>query len=137
MSLDINEIRENYNNGKYSISHYSEFQELIKLTKFPRDHVFDENLSVKRNREMVEEHNDKIEQLRKVKREKQADLDRQLTEDVVAYLIDSYNLTSAQARLVELWAYNEKHHCMHDYFIFVDSLAEFADDLLTISKGGE
>jgi 5'(3')-deoxyribonucleotidase len=137
MGLHISDIQKNYNDGKYSISYYSEFQELLNLTKLSKDHVFDENLSVKRNREMVEEHNDKIEQLRKAKREKQADLDRQLTEDVVTYLTESYNLTSAQARLVELLAYNEKHHCMHDYFIFVDSLGEFADDLLTISKGGE
>ena len=133
MGRTIKDIHDDFNKGIYLVSHYSEFQELIHLTKLPRDHVFDENLSVKRNREMVEEHNDKIEQLRKVKREKQLELDKKLTEDVVTYIVENYELTTAQARLVELWNYNEKHHCMHDYFESIDSLAEFAEHLLELT----
>ena len=130
MGLHIDDIRDNYNNGKYSISHYSEFSELLHLNKLPSDHVFDEDLSVKRNREMVEEYNKDIENKRILKREKQLELDKKLTEDVVDYIKEYYNLSDKQARIVESRVYSEYHSCMCDYFSYIDIFAEFADDLV-------
>ena len=130
MGLHISEIRDDYDNGKYSISHYSEFSELLHLNKLPSDHVFDEELSVKRNREMVEEYNNDIENKRMLKREKQSELDKQLTEDVVNYIKEYYDLNDRQARLVEGWTYREKHAFMCDYFSSIDTFAEFADILV-------
>ena len=130
--LHISAIRDAYNKGEYSVYHYANFQEMPNLTKLPSDYVFDEDLSVKRNREMVEEYNQNIDRQRTAKREKQAELDRQLTEDVVNYIKEYYNLTDRQARLVESWTYQEKHACMCDYFSSIDTFAEFADDLVSI-----
>ena len=130
MGLHISEIRDDYDNGKYSISHYSEFSELLHLNKLPSDHVFDEELSVKRNREMVEEYNNDIENKRMLKREKQSELDKQLTEDVVNYIKEYYDLNDRQARLVEGWTYRETHAFMCDYFSSIDTFAEFADILV-------
>ena len=53
---------------------------------------------------------------------------------MVAYIIENYELTGAQARLVELWVYNEKHHCMNDYFVNIDTFAEFAEDILGLKE---
>ena len=136
MGLHITDIQENYSTGKYTIAYNypGEFPNEA-MTELPADYVFDENLSVKRNREMVIEHNDKVEQYKKLKREKQSELDRKLTEDVISYIIENYELTPVQARLVELWVYNEKHHYMNDYFANIDIFAEFAEDLLGLSEG--
>lgn len=57
MGLHIDDIRGNYNNGKYWVSYYDDFKEMLNLTKLPSNHVFDEELSVKRNRELMEEYN--------------------------------------------------------------------------------
>lgn len=135
MALHIDDIRENYDTGRYSVGYNypGEFPEEA-MKKLPIDYVFDEDLSVKRNREMVIEHNDKVEHLRARKRSLQADLDRKLTEDVVKYIEENYDLTLAQARIVEMWVYREKHSFMCDYFSYIDTFAEFADDVINIKE---
>lgn len=128
--LHINEIRAAYENGQYT------YKDLTIQDKrcLPADYVFDENLSVKRNREMVIEHNDQVEHFKRVKQAKQTEFDRKLTEDVVAYIVDAYDLTEAQARIVEMFVYREKHSFMCDYFSYIDTFAEFADDLINLSE---
>jgi len=131
MYKDIEDIRKDYDTGKYSVGyHYpGEFTEEI-LTRLPENYVFDEELSVKRNREMVEEHNQRVEEARALKRQKQLELNEKLTEDVVEYILENYNLTNKQARIVERWVYREKHSFMCDYFSYIDTFAEFADDIV-------
>lgn len=132
MGLHISDIRDNYDKGLYSVSHYAEFKDMLDLVKLPSNHVFDEELSVKRNREMVEEYNQDIENKRKIKLEKQTELDKQLTDDVVEYIKEYYELTDRQARIVEGWVYREKHAFMCDYFSSIDTFAELADLLVNI-----
>ena len=127
--MDINEIRKLYEEGQYK---YKLSDEVI-LKILPLDYVFDENLSVKCNREMVISHNSLVEdQTRKIQAG-QADLDRQLTNDIVEYIKENYSLTEAQARLVEMFAYREHHSYMCDYFSYIDTFAKFADDIANIS----
>lgn len=135
MGWHISDIREDYDTGKYSVGYNypGEFPE-DAMNKLPADYVFDENLSVKRNREMVIEHNNNVEQLRARKRSLQADLDRKLTEDVVNYIVENYDLTNAQARIVEMWVYREKHSFMGDYFDSIDTFAEFADYIANLNE---
>jgi hypothetical protein len=128
MSLHISDIREWYDLGKYRAKFDDE---LIK--KLPPDYVFDENLSVKRNREMVVEHNAKVDMQRAERSTKQAELDRKLTSDVVSYIKEYYDLNERQAQMVESWVYREKHAFMSDYFANIDTFAEFAYDLLNIN----
>lgn len=133
-ALYISDIRDNYNKGVYSVSHYAEFKDMLNLVKLPANHVFDEELSVRRNREMVEEYNQDIENKRNLKREKQAELDKKLTDDVVEYIREYYELTERQARIVEGWVYREKHAFMEDYFSSIDSFAELADILVNTTE---
>lgn len=135
MALHINDIRENYGTGRYSVGYNypGEFPEEA-MKKLPADYVFDEYLSVKRNQEMVIEHNDKVEHLRARKRSLQADLDRKLTEDVVKYIEENYDLTPAQARIVESLVYREHHSSMYEYFSYIDTFAEFAEDIANLKE---
>ena len=128
--MHIDNIRKLYFEGHYTYKH--------PLTCYDKqlseDYIFDENLSVKRNRELVKEHNDEVERFKRIKRDKQADLDRQLTEDVIAYIKENYDLTEAQARLVEMFVYRERHSSMCDYFSSIDTFAEFADDIANLKE---
>lgn len=135
MGLHISDIKEDYYNGKYSVrcNYPNEFPEEA-LTKLSANHIFDEDLSVKRNRELVIEHNEKVEQLRARKRVLQADLDKKLTKDVVNYIKENFNLTTAQAEIVEMWLYREKHSFMNEYFDSVDTFAELAEDIAELKE---
>lgn len=130
--MSIDEIKDDYNKGHYTVSsaYYPEFRagEFTKI--LPENYVFDEELSVKRNKELVAEHNQKVVDINNKKREKQRELDKKLTDDVVNYIIENYNLTDKQARIVEKRVYNDHHSCMYDYFTYIDTFAEFADDLV-------
>ncbi len=128
--LHINEIRELYNKGHYTFK----LPESVDMKTLPPDYVFDEELSVKRNRELVEEHNSRVVDLKRKKQAGQEDLNRQLTYDVIEYIKENYDLTEAQARIVEMFVYREHHSFMCDYFSYIDTFAEFADDIANISK---
>ena len=125
--MDISKIRENYDKGYYKV------REAEPVTMLPVDHVFDENLSVKANRELVEEHNKKCEEARKVRRAAQASLEKQLRADVTDYIIETYALTRRQAEIVESFTYSEKHSFICDYFASIDQIAEFAEELTNVN----
>jgi hypothetical protein len=124
MVMHIDEIRSKYNAGDYTYK-----VDIPK--KVWDDHIFDEELSVKRNRELATEHNEKIEQMRRDKNRKQIELDRQLRSDVAKYIMDNYGLTEKQAYQVEGFTYQEQHSCMSDYFSYIDTFAEFASNLVS------
>lgn len=119
MALDIDEIRVNYNNGVYTYK-------VDIPAKVKPDHVFDQELSVKRNRELAQEHNDNVDQLWRSKNRIQRELDKQLTNDVVAYMMENYSLTEHQAKIVENFVYQHYHSSMCDYFGYIDTYADFA-----------
>jgi hypothetical protein len=123
MVMSISEIRNKYNAGDYTYK-------VDIPAKVSADHVFDEDLSVKRNRELAAEHNEKIEQMWRDKNKRQRELDQQLTNDVVEYIMAYYGLTELQAKLVESFTYQEKHSFMCDYFSYIDTFADFAFMLL-------
>jgi hypothetical protein len=133
MGLHIEDIRDLFNKGHYNASQLAEFAEKDTV-KLPSDHVFDEELSVKRNREMVEEYNQKVEHMRELKRAEQAELNKQLTEDVVEYIKEYYNLSDKHARAVESFVYREHHSFMCDYFSYIDTFADFADELVNMEE---
>lgn len=128
--LHIDDIRKLYEQGHYTFK----LPENADIKMLPVNYIFDEDLSVRRNRELVEEHNSRVEDLKRRKRAGQEDLNRQLTYDVVEYIKENYDLTEAQARLVEMFVYREKHAFMCDYFSYIDTFAEFADDIANLKE---
>jgi hypothetical protein len=128
--MDINQIEIKYLEGYYTYT-----SDMNVPQKVSSDHVFDEDLSVRRNREMVEEHNQKVDEIKAEIRKKQSDLNKQLSLDVAEYIVENYGLTFDQAKLVESFVYIELHSNMHEYFAAIDTYAEFADTLLNQVEG--
>ena len=127
MALDIDEIRVNYNKGVYTYK-----ADIPKKVK--PDHVFDEELSVKRNRELAQEHNDNVDRLWRDKNRIQGELNERLTYDVVVYMMENYDLTEQQAKIVENFVYQHYHSSMSDYFGYIDTFADFAFMLVEPKK---
>ena len=121
--MDINEIKDAYWNGDYNYK--MQIPEILNPL-----YIFDENLSVKRNREMVMEHNQKVEDMRKEQRIKSNELSCKLTNDVVAYITNTYDMNEDQARIVERYVYNREHAFMNDYFTAIDEVAEMVESAL-------
>lgn len=125
--MDIGTIRLWYDNGHYNYN-------IDIPNKVKENHVFDEELSVRRNREMAIEHNKKVDAMRKEKTEKQNELYRKLTNDVVQYIVESYDIGETQARIVERYVYAEKHSFMGDYFSAIDDIAQMVESVLDDAK---
>ena len=121
--MDISEIRAAWDAGEYYVK--MEIPQKVAV-----DHVFDVDLSVRRNREMAEEWNANVKHLQDEKWAKQAELSRKLTEDVVQYLMGVYDFTRKQAERLQSYVYTEKHSFMGDYFSAIDDIADMVRDVL-------
>lgn len=122
--MDIEEIRTKYNKGDYKYT-------VDIPAKVPLYHVFDEELSVKRNRELAEDHNAKVDAIVAEKHENQKRLNEQFTYDVIDYLVNNCELNLRQARIIESFTFQEHHAFMSDYFSYIDIYADLAKELLT------
>lgn len=122
--MDINEIRDRFHAGYYDCK-------IDIPQKLPDNYVFDENLSVKRNREMVLEHNQTVENLKRSRVQKQAELEKQQRDDVVGYLLLNYFFNEKQARIVESYTYAQYHYCIYEYLSNIDDVAQFAEKLIS------
>lgn len=126
ISMDIEDIQKAYWNGDYNYK----MQIPDRLNPL---YIFDENLSVKRNREMVLEHNQKVEDMHREKQIKSNELSVKLTNDVVAYIVSTYDMNEKQARIVERYVYDKEHAFMNDYFSAIDEVAEMVESVLQAS----
>lgn len=125
--MDIEEIRTKYYNGDYKYT-------VDIPAKVSLYHVFDEELSVKRNRELAEEHNATVDNIIAEKEEKQKELDEQFIKDVLEYLVNDCGLNLRQARVIESFTFQEHHSYMGDYFSYIDIYADLAKELLTCEE---
>lgn len=121
--MDLSEIRAAWDAGEYYVK-------MDIPQKVAKDHIFDVDLSVRRNREMAEEWNQNVTNLNNEKWRKQAELSRKLTNDVVEYLMGDYGFTRKQAERVQSYVYTEKHSFMGDYFSAIDEIADMVRDVL-------
>lgn len=119
----IEEIRNDYNAGKYSYH-------VDIPRKLPSTYVFDRNLTIAENERRIAEHNQNVDEMARDARSRNAELSRQLTNDVVAYIAATYHMSEAQAALVESYVYREKHSFMGDYFANIDDVAEMVESVL-------
>lgn len=124
--MNIEEIRVKYYNGDYECK--MDIPHAVK-----EDHVFDENLSVKRNREMTEEHNSKIRDMQRERNDKNAELRKKLRYDVILYIMNTYDMSESQAVIVEACVYNNHHSFMNEYFDAIDEVATMVENVLANS----
>ena len=96
---DVKEIKKIYDCGGY-------FSHMPIPKKVPADYIFDENISVKRNRDMVQKHNENVQKLKEEKRGQNNILAKNMSTDVVNYLVGEYGFKKTQAEKLENFIYN-------------------------------
>lgn len=126
MAKTLEDIRVAWDAGEY----YYHPSDLPK--KIREGYVFDEDKSVRENREMVEAHNLEVDRKKKEASNINAERQKRFTDDVVEYLMDSYNFSRKQAARVESYVYAEKHSYMGDYFGALDEVADLVSDVVNM-----
>lgn len=116
-------IQSAYNNGKYTFG-----EQMPK--KLPNDAVIDENMTVKANREAIDEHNKNLDQMIKDWRQRKDAVEKQLHKDVIEHLVSHFGFNRTQAAKIEYWVWDEYHSCMSDYFSSVDQYATLILDII-------
>ena len=126
---DITAIRNDYTAGAYSPS-TQQIDEYAALELYPDWFVFDEDFSIKKNRELVHDHNKQVASKKKEYRQLVDKLFRQLRDDVIDYIAGTYSFSKARAQKIEEFAYNSKHSYMYDYFEYIDEIADLCHDII-------
>lgn len=125
--MDIQEIKKEYFNG----NRYKQLRPTLKT--YSEGYVFDENLTVKENRELVTKHN---EEYRKEAKQLNKENVRKLnlfTEDVVEYIVDEYHFNKAQAKSIEQKVYSKYNDSMYDYFGTIDEVCDWIREILDMN----
>ena len=107
---DTNEIKLSYNDVIEKLENGDYEPEVVLIPKkLASDHIFDEDLSVKQNRQMLEDYNnmrcDKI----KLNRQKANEADKRFETDLASALVNDYSLNQAQAAKIVAVAYDAEH----------------------------
>lgn len=124
--MDIEKIKKKFINGDYNYT--LKIPDMISST-----HIFDEDLSVRQNREMAEEHNQKVKQMREKLFQERAKRYRQLRQDVINYIIEDYKVTLKQANIIEDFAYAQKGDEVMSYLCYIDDVAIMVESLFSIN----
>ncbi|KXY51220.1 hypothetical protein AT268_32515 [Bacillus cereus] len=111
---------------------YEPQQEYPSHIKFSEKHVFDEEKSVKWNREEVERQNEQVKQRKMKWNSEKSRLNAKLQNDCVQILKEDYGLNEAQAEKLYGYVYNDKHSCMHDFFIYLEEFAGVTKEILSL-----
>lgn len=121
--MELETIRKKYEQKEYTSN--------IKVErKLPEGYIFDEELSVRANREMVEQHNATVDTNREASISLQGQLHRKLKHDVATYITESYDIDYPTAVKIEKFCDEQKHHDMYSYFEFIPTIADFVEEIL-------
>lgn len=126
---DITTIRDDYSAGVY-VPSKQQTEEYAALSYYPDGFIFDENLPVKKNRELVQEHNNQVRDKKKEYRQLAEKLFRQLRDDVIEYIMGKYDFGKVRAQKIEEFVYASKHSYMYDYFLYIDEIADLFYDMI-------
>ena len=121
----INDIYQQYIEGKYT------FYPAIIPPKLKDGYIFDENKTVKENREMLEDYNNKRQIIVNNNVQGHTKMNQKLREDVIATLMDDYGISRAKAVFVENICYEKYHSSFSDYFCYIEDMTS---DFIKFSK---
>lgn len=123
--MSIEDVKRSYDNNEYKTK-----LSYPKRSKFKETQVFDEDRSVKWNREESIRKNKEIDEAYESYRNDEADLWDKFKTDIVQGIMDDYDLSKEKANLIYGYAYREWHSCVNDMFCNLDELCELIEKVL-------
>ncbi|WP_442637717.1 hypothetical protein [Rossellomorea marisflavi] len=119
--LTVQDVLKKVQNGEYDVHR----DQVVTLKKVNKNHVFDEDLSVKRNQELIEQNNEAYDAQCKEYLDKRRELGSQLVQDSVSALAEEHCVSTEHATVIYDYAYRESHSSgMHEVFDTADELFE-------------
>lgn len=122
--MTIEQVKMQYMMGKYDID-FSAFN----TTYLDNGYVFDENKSVKWNREQVKEFNRGVPAEIRRRKEAQIQKDEEFKSDCIRAIRDDYNFGEGTANKIFVYCYAKYHSNMYEFFDNVEDIAELAHDI--------
>lgn len=130
--MDSNEIRDKILNKEYETD-----MEYPKESRFSSNHIFDEEQSVRWNREEVERRNAEIENKKDEYRKARGDKFDEFVKDVKDMLIEHYNINENKEIADKIYnkGYEDGHSGgMYEILNIVEDYGDFAEDIIKIIK---
>lgn len=114
----VHDIIEKYNAGGYE-------PEVVNVPDvLPDDFIIDENMTVKWNKEQVQQRNKSAKEAMIENKNRQRQALDSIKKDIIGLLTRIYGLNVEQATYIECMAYEDKHSCTTDYIYESDRLAK-------------
>lgn len=124
--MTFEEIYKNINNGKYEPS----IPYPMARTYKP-GHIFDEDKSVRWNREKLDEENAKYKQEQAEYHAAVQEGEDRFQNDILAYIKSEYKLNNAQAKIIFSMAYQYGHSSgFYDVLTQAQTFSEFASNII-------
>ncbi len=119
------------------VSRFSSRPDPERFPIYPKDFVFDEDKSVKWNREERDRANEAVriekERLRKV----HSDLEEEATDISLKYIMQEAHMNEKQASLLWSYVFEEYHSYMNDVFSNLDELIELHNEIVNAATTEE
>ena len=126
----LSEVLEKYNNKDYELK-----ESRPKKNKFKADYIFDENKSVKWNKEKVIEENEKITNEIKEYDNKRHALQQSLDKDIIIAIEQEFNLNHEQASELFSYGYREWHSGgIHEVISGISDLGNTIKKIIDLKK---
>lgn len=122
--MTIEQVKMQYMMGKYDID-FSAFN----TTYLDTGYVFDENKSVKWNREQVKEFNQGVPAEIRRRKEAQIQKDEEFKSDCIRAIRDDYNFGEGTANKIFVYCYAKYHSNMYEFFDSIEDIAELLHDI--------
>ena len=129
MTKNMYEIKANNNKGDYEFKAFFPREELTFVNE---NHVFDENKTIKENREMAAKHNELVREKRMSVEKAKKGLKVKFRNDIVEALINEYKMTKAQAIFLEKHVNEEDHDGLLNYIYAIEELADFVTEFVNL-----
>lgn len=105
----------------------------VKL--LPKDFIFDENQSVKWNRQKVQEHNELAQQAKKIYRDKMNEIDRWFSVQVQEAIQNEIHVSGKAASIIFNQAREDVHsNGYHEVVWYAQKYCEFVQQILNTMK---
>lgn len=129
MLITVDDVITKYEQGEYSVDRRD-----YKLTKLASDYVFDEDLTIKANRKLIEKHNSEVEQDLKRFREDTLSLDEKLLQELGLALSSKYELSENVGIHIARMAYDKYHGNMSVFFEEAEYLSDVVVKVLKMME---
>ena len=130
--ITVEEVYRAYNEGEYK--NPMEYPSRLNFPHFANSHIFDEDKSVKWNKEEVERRNAERQKALKEYQEESSRQHQRLHEDLTQAIMYDHNLTREQADVVYGYCYARYHSTFSDVINNIGEIVELCEKFHNVSN---